>query len=65
MAHSDLSVFAGQADGTFRFYRMITDSFYCLDLIRIKLQQVGVDYERQINSNLLELKSVFKSAKLV
>jgi len=50
MVHADLSVFAGQADGTFRFYGMITDSFYCLDLIRIKLQQVGVDQERYINS---------------
>ena len=42
MAHADLSVFAGQADGTFRFYGMITDSFYCLDLIRIKFQLVGI-----------------------
>jgi hypothetical protein len=53
-------IFADQAD-EYGF-------FYYLDLIpiaigRIKLQQVGVDQERQINSNLLELKSAFKSAK--
>jgi len=46
MVHSGLTEFADLAD--------VYGFFYYIDFIRIKLQQVGVDQYRKIDSNLLE-----------